>query len=1097
MGGRNKIATLGPFLLLASTATAVSIPSAFASDLVITSSRTTPADTATGDGTGPGNITIETSGAVDTTGPAAVTLNSNNSISNAGGIINSTESNASGISILTTSNGVANNISGTVTNTGNIVAAGPAEKSTLLNADVFNSGIKLSGLGTFTGDIINDNIHTSTSVVGTITVAGNASSGINIASTLNGNLRNIGIITVTGEHSYGILTTGHITGNFTTSGITTVSNKEAVGNYIGGGIDGAYKFNGVLNAGTGAQLTSTNGVTVTRLDPLPAKAGVWVASNIGQGMLFTGNRLTATEQVLDPAAAAAATPSDSSINVVGGGPGLLIAQGGPNNTLANITISPGADTGGYAVKTQGNILVAGSIEGLSTTAVRVQGIQSGSSIFTTTLTGGLWNDKGNIQTLAIDATGIGIHVGNYGVVPSIQNDGELLVNTQDTTTNTGTGALGTKGGDAYGILVESQGTVNAIGNTGNLVVETQGPTASAYAIVDRSGKINSLTNSGALSAFIQTGATGKAIAADLSANTTGVTVINTGAINGDVLLGAGNSSVSITGANSKVNGAITYQAGALKTGNNTFTLNGGTVSGLVDLGNGTHTVALSNGAKATGGIGQGTGTLSLGVDASQLTILSAKPVNASTATFTSASTLNFGIDNSATTLPNGLLRSTGAVSVSANSKITATFTGLIEGEKTITVIRAGALSLGAPLSTIATAPVSYINSSTFSISATDPNALLLTVKRKTATDLGLGANTTAIYNAFNTALNADVPLVTTLSALQTQDEFNNAIRQLMPDSSGALRQAALNNQDMAAGAVRRRLVGVAKNGMPDHAAGDVASFWAQALGDYGDQRAQGEQSGFEVWGLGIALGADMPVFNDTTNIGVSFAETWHSANLKVSAKSPVEFYNSQVNFYGRYSGRSIYVQGSFGGGYNSYNQERQVKFGDISRLAIGKWKGYEYGGVAEVGYMTRFSAYQFNPYVRGAYQKNHENAYTETGGGTGIDLTVAGRNADSARASVGFTVDRDFPIYYDSYVEAELRGNFTREFKNDPYAVTAQFAVGSAFTNMSNARNPNRANIGIGISHKDSYSSVSVDYDAEMSKGYLAHKAGITARFRF
>ena len=40
-------------------------------------------------------------------------------------------------------------------------------------------------------------------------------------------------------------------------------------------------------------------------------------------------------------------------------------------------------------------------------------------------------------------------------------------------------------------------------------------------------------------------------------------------------------------------------------------------------------------------------------------------------------------------------------------------------------------------------------------------------------------------------------------------------------------------------------------------------------------------------------------------------------------------------------------------------------------------------------------------------------------------------------------------------------------------------------------------NVGFGLAHKDSYSSVSVDYDAEIAKGYLAHKAALTARFRF
>ena len=113
-------------------------------------------------------------------------------------------------------------------------------------------------------------------------------------------------------------------------------------------------------------------------------------------------------------------------------------------------------------------------------------------------------------------------------------------------------------------------------------------------------------------------------------------------------------------------------------------------------------------------------------------------------------------------------------------------------------------------------------------------------------------------------------------------------------------------------------------------------------------------------------------------------------------------------------------------------------------------------------------------------------------------MTLASRTGQNGRATAGFTLDRDFPIYYDSYIEAELRGSFTREFKNDPIAVTAQFvAAGSTFTTYSNPRSPNRASVGLGFAHKDSYSSVSVDYDAEIANGYMGHVAAVTARFRF
>ncbi len=1097
MGGRYRIGTVTRLLLLASAASGA--PYAYAGDLSVTGERTTVIQTNNADGNGPGNVVIQPGATLSVTAPAVVTVNSSNTLTNSGTVTNQQTTNAVGVLITTTQNGVANNITGRFLNNNGVNVLGPQDNDVLTTPDGFNTGLRLEGLGTFTGDIINESTTGGTTenptvTSGAILVGGNGSFGMRLGADIIGSVINKGSIIIDGDTSYGIAATNNISGVFTQGGVMTVSGADSVGVYLGSGVGGPAVFNGSVTAGTTAQQTSTNGVTVINIPAKPAKAGVWIASNIDGGMLLTGNRLTRAEETANPTAANAATPADASIAVVGATP-LLITQGGLNPTLRNIVIGAGQDS--FSIKNQGNILGDGTVKGLSATAIDIHGMAVGSQIFTTHLPGGIWNDRGNIEIAAQDATAIGVNIGAYGLVSRIQNDGEFLVNSVDSTTNALTGAAGTKGGPAYGVLVDSAAKLDAFGNSGRFFVSAQGPTTNAYGVLDLSGSLTNIVNFGFMNIAVQPGSIGKAIAIDVSRNTSGVTVHNTGTIVGDVLLGAGRSSVALVGTDASIVGNVTFQNGAAKSGTSTLTMDGGLVTGVVNLGNGTHTVTLRNGAKATGGIGQGTGTVALSVDASNMTILSSQPLTASTANFTGASTLTFNIDNSAATQTGGILRSTGAVNFASTSRVTAAITGLIEGTKVIPVIRANSLVLGAPLSTLASSPNSYINATSFSVSPTDPNTLLLTVSRKSAAQLGLGQNMTAIYDGFTTALNSDVPLVTAVSGLQTQSEFESSLRKLMPDSSGALQQAALNNQEMAAGAIRRRLVGVAKNGMPDHAAGDIPSFWAQAIGDYSDQSAHGEQNGFDIWGLGIAFGADTPIFDNSTNVGIAFTETWHSANLKVSARSPVEFYNTQLNFYSRYTGNDFYLQTFAGGGYNSYNQERSVVIGSVSRLAIGKWKGYEYGGTIEGGFFTRIGNTEVTPFLRASYLKNHENGYTETSGGAGIDLSVAPRNAQIGRGSAGLTIDRDFPVFYDSYIEAEFRANYTRDFMNDPYAVRARFATGPEFVNFSSPRSPNRANVGIGFAHKDSYSSVSIDYDAEYAKGYLAHKAAITARFRF
>lgn len=1074
------------------------VPSAGAGDLALNTASTNPVETANADGNGPGNIKIQVVGSVAVTGPVAVTINSSNTVSVDGAVSNSQESNATGVLISTTQNGVANNITGDYTMLGSISVQGPATPAA--GTDYFNTGIKVQGQGTFTGNITVDALGTTTEtsgLSGAMVVGGHRATGILIAAPMIGNVTHEGTISITGDNGHGIATTAPLTGNLNVAqGVISVGGAGAIGIYNGGAINGSWLMNGTVTVGTGPVVTSTNGVTLVTLDPTPARAGAWVAGNITGGMFMQGNRLTRSQEAIDPTTAAAATPADSAVAVVGP-VGILVTQGGLNATPSNIVISGGTATDGWSFKNNGNVLVDGTVKGLSATGINIHGMAVGGQVYTTLFADGIWNDRGNIEVAATDTTAIGVNIGAYGTVSRFQNDGDIIVDTVDSTASALTGRAGTQGGNSYGIIVDAQGSLPSFVNTGNIVVKSQGGAFNATALVDRSGSLTSFNNSGLINTEVQLGSTGKITSVDLSANTTGVNFTNTGTIIGEVRLGAGNNTLNIIGKDASLSDNIIFQAGATKTGNNTILINGGVAFGTIELGNGNHTVYLVNGARIVGGLGQGTGAITLGVDASQITLSGQRPIVASSGSFTNGSTLTFDIDNSAASLPGGILQSTSGIHIDATSRVTAKFTGLIDGEKVITAIKAPRLQLDAPLSTLASTPASYLNTAAFSLAANDPNTLLLTVRRKTATELGLGTNRSAIYNAFTTALNNDTPVVTALSALTTKEEFEGALAQMMPDTSGAVQQAAINNQDMAAGAIRRRLVGVAKNGMPDHAAGDIASFWTQALGDYSDQKPRGEQAGFDIWGLGIAFGADVPVFDGSTIVGIGFTETWHSANLQVAARSPVEFYNTQAALYFRYSGDSFYVQGNAGGGYNSYSQERRVTVGNVSRLALGKWKGFEFGGVVESGYILRAGNYQVVPFVRAAYQRNHENAYTETGGGTGIDLTVSARNPKNARASAGFTLDRDFPIYYDSYIEAEFRANYTREVLNDPYSLTAQFAVGPSFTNTSLARSPNRANVGFGFAHKDSYSSVSVDYDAEIASGYIAHKAALTARFRF
>lgn len=1082
MAGRDiSLKKFGSYLLLATAVSSLTVKLAHGGDLTVSTARTTPASTAAGDGSGPGNIIVEAAGSIAVTDPTIMTLNSNHSITSRGVTTTTAEQNATGILI-----DMSANRTGSVQNLAQMTIQGPASGSALVNSPVNNAGIRLTGPGTFTGSIIND-------VGGIVGVGGNGSSVMAIESTLIGDLTNNGVLEVAGTDSFGIKTTGAITGNVNTSGAIAATNTNGVGVYIGGGVTGAYVHSGTIQAGNPERLVSPDGIRIERTAPLPAKAGIWVASSLTDGFGVVGNRYTIAQVTADPTLAST-TPIDATIDTYGPGPAILIGQGGPG-ALGNIVLGRRGDSD-YSVLFQGIATSSGAIAGTNATTINIEGQSVGGTNYTTTLTGGFSNDGGDIFTYALDATATGVRIGPYATVPTFNNAGDITVATTDSTTNTATGAVGSKGGSAYGVVIEQNAQVRTMLNSGRIVVVSDGLTSGSYGIVDRSGSVVTFANTYDILTFLPIGGTGEQIALDFRANTAGMAFNNTGTITGDVLLGGGYQSLTMSGTGT-INGNVTFQAGASKTGASVVDLNGGKITGRINLGNGNGGVTLA-GATARGGFTMGAGTLAhFTASSSDVSLLSAGPLRAETASFINGSTVNFDISGNAGA---PLLLTNGAVTISGDTKLVTTITGILEGRQVYTLIDAGTLTLGAPLSQIAQVPASFMNNIAFGISPADSGVLQLTVERRSAASLGLGPNMTAVYNSLAPALNQDTAVATALSGLATQTEFNDGLRQLMPDSSGAILQTALSSAEASTAMLRRRLLGVARGGAPDHSRGDIASFWVQSLGNYGDQSARGEQNGFSYWGLGIALGADFPVTpSGNTTLGVSFVESWHSVSLNVAQHSPVQFYSTQLHAYGHHQMGNLYVQGLVGGAYNTYDQpQRKVTFGGLDRTAVGKWSGYQYNGSLEAGYLVRRGLYELGPYARISYLNISENAYEETGGGAGVNLSVDERTGKSLRGSAGFVLNRNVPLSYDSYIEAQFRGGFTREFMNDPVAVTARFTSGGPdFTNLGNVWGQNRFTTGIGVAHKDSYSSVSLDYDAEVASGFLSHTAAVTIRFRF
>jgi uncharacterized protein with beta-barrel porin domain len=232
-------------------------------------------------------------------------------------------------------------------------------------------------------------------------------------------------------------------------------------------------------------------------------------------------------------------------------------------------------------------------------------------------------------------------------------------------------------------------------------------------------------------------------------------------------------------------------------------------------------------------------------------------------------------------------------------------------------------------------------------------------------------------------------------------------------------------------------------------------------------------------------------------VGVALTESFDSATYNPGTGSQLLIYSSQANFYAAQSFGPAYIEGVAGGAYNTYDDTRGVAIGTLSRAAVGKWSGWQYGGAIQLGVNVKVGAYTVDPYVQAQYLKLYQNGYSEQDGGAGVDLTVGSHSVSTLNGTGGVDVSRDFSLYYDSFLQTDLRASYTHQMMTQDALFGANFtASGTAFDQMMILHGPNYYSGGFSIGHKDSFSSITLDYDADIGNHYLGHVAAVSLRFR-
>jgi hypothetical protein len=986
------------------------------------SSNITTATVASGN---PDNVVVSSGSTVQPPSGTVITINSNNTVNNAGTLHVNNSDNSAGV--------VANaGVTSTITNSGTITVD-DAYSAVDTNGDTvadppFAQGTGRYGvhlLGPFSGDVINS---------GTITIEGNNSVGVAADGAITGNFRHTaGAITALGDNDYGVKL-GAVSGGVTIASTVTATGANSVGIALLGNVGGNVVVHGTVTS-TG-YATTTVTASVSSLIPSDFQQGgsaLIVGGNVGGGVLIAAAPASTTDTTIDADGDGVpdASETTAAITTYGTAPAVLIGSATQAITIGTVP----SGTSGLIIN--GSITGNGLFDGYSGTALQIGGLGQ-----TVTLTGGI-AVAGTVNGGSKGAQATGILAANGAIIPSLTNSGSI-------TASTGTDA----GGSAVAIQIGAGASLPTIANSGTISATTPVTGGVATAILDQSGTLTSVTNTGTITT---SDTDNNAVAINAATNTNGFTytqalasstaavptltgaiitgsgndviAASAGTITGNASLGDGNNLVALSGT-AKMVGNITYGTGA-----DALTLaDTSSYSGAVDFGGGVNSLTVGNGATFTGSVASSGGTLGL-------TIASGGTASLTNTGTIALSSLSLGGTLGITANPaagtSSLINVTGATTIGAGAALKVALSSLSLATTTFTVLHSMTLSGSANL-TVSTPALPYLlNASAGGSDAT--GTVTLTVGPKSAAQLGLGRIESGAYPAVLANIVGNSSLSSLFIGLTDQASTQLRYRQMLPDYQGGVFDLLSQGT---------RLLAPSTNGVSMGQAGNL-SLWAQQAWWLANQSGNADSPGYKGTGWGVTAGGDLPL-GDFGRIGLSIGYIYTTTKDVVHNDVTANDFQGGIHWLAHWGGLNLSASGS--AGYVHFRGSRQLTGldGSDSLLSsVGKWNGLLLSGNAAASYEIGLGFAYLRPAATLTYARLHENSHNDSGGGAAFDLITSSRNSDELGVNGTLTAGvkfgpKDDPEATNFRLEAE--GGRRQIVSNTLGATTAQYAGGTPFT---------------------------------------------------
>ena len=984
------------------------------------------------------------------------------------------------------------------------------------------TGILISGASPFQGNV-------ELASASTITVEGNDSFGVNLANTpmmtegLTGNLMTDGQISVTGDRSTGVNLASNITGNVSNGGTVTARGTDSQAYAISGDINGGFATSGTLSASGyrfttrpafGGDTATTGREDLSAEDLQQAGSALNISGNISQGVLLEQVLVQAVDAdgvgiVNDEDEPVLIVSQTSQISQTGSAPAILIDGDGQQiaiGLVAQITDPTDADFDSdlqYGFINQGTASASGVFDDVNATTV---------SLANVTIDGGVRNSgtltantfRAPNPTTLTDGDGVArvLVLGNQAIADEINNSGAIVASVSESVDEIyfdRENIIAPRSLLAVAIDIGEGATVQELVNTGAISALLIGRDGTAIAIRDSSGTVTRVDNTGTISALGTTSDTlgleateFNLVALDLSASTMDIEInqsqnpdsVNTPVIRGDILLGSGNDSLIVSA---------------------------GGVAGDVDFGSGSDSLSLSGGSVFLGAI-ENTDNLDLSVtDGSTFALGSDNTIQVSDALIDSTSVyrpvINGATGNAST------LTSTGDITFEAGATINPILDSII-GTNTLeyTLASAANLTIG-DLASLGAGEAPFLYNTSLSLS--DPNTLVVTLDLRDPTaslangGLGLDAVQSAAFGSVVNGVFQGGPVLEALAAssdlgnafsnITEAEEFYAAYNQILPEFSGAAKQFILANVDGAVGAVGSHLDTARRS--PDKPGG----AWLQEFFYFADRELAGQSEQYRGNGFGFSGGLDTEL-GPFHAVGITggFAST--EVEDVIGGDEPLQVRTYQLGAYAGFEKNGFNIDLYGGGGLSDFEQTRLVTVGDFFGSAEGEWQGSHANAALRAGYEIALNdKFWARPSVSVDYLYLNEYGHTETGT-SGVRLNVDGRRSETAAATAMLNVGAEF-MGKRTWIRPSLRVGYRNEFMSDPVETAFRFQgltdtngnlFDSEIARLRAFAFPDEGLLlGFTVAAGSKYSSIGFDFDSDIRDGFIRHTGRVVVRLLF